>query len=580
MATRCCDHHISCPGAGNLDFDTPFANLSAEAPDIDFYIGINWGWDRNVPRLDSWWTRNSCLGVCESVVSQADADACAARNQLICMNGDWKPPPVDPVTDGVPFNGPRTPRRLDLFPNNPETCIASCPDGIGFAFTTPAGKYISPSQILSDRMALSEACRFAIFAKICLSSLSPSEVCTGKQYLAVIHATGGTAPMSFSVVAGTVAPGIVLSQGPGDHDLTLAGIPTAGGAYQFTIRCEDAVGHFMQKTFTLGVAGIDQATVPDGKVGTAYADTLSASNLTLPFTWTVDSGSLPAGLSLNSASGAIFGTPTTAGSATFTVRVTDGLGVSCTRAYSLTVAPSFAPLGWWTWNGGVTLPFNDSVAAQPFTDDLNSPAHYAFVAGKINQTIELTPAAGFSYNPTQRPSTTSMAKIRDGFTCTVWMRPNNYGGNDFFGVDIFAINGVFTIPPYPPRVYTLVCQYENNPGQFHLTATDAGFITVIDLTVPMALVLGTWYFITFGWDKATGRMFFSINNGALSFSAGSDPLADPFTTARVSIQGQNFSTVQNIDWDEINVWPGTLTAAQISNLYNSGNGRTYTDLFP
>lgn len=338
MATRCCDHRISCPGAGNLDFDSPFANLSAEAPDIDFFIGINWGWDRNVPRLDSWWTRNSCLGVCESAISQAEADACAARNQLICMDGDWKPPPVNPVTDGVPFNGPRTPRRLDLFPNNPETCIASCPDGIGFAFTTPAGKYISPSQILSDRMALSEACRLAIFAKICLSSLSPSEVCTGKQYLAVIHATGGTAPMSFSVVAGTVPPGIILSQGPGDHDLTLAGIPTAGGAYQFTIRSEDAVGHFMQKTFTLSVAGIDQATLPDGQVGIAYADTLTASNLTLPFTWSISSGTLPAGLSLNSASGAIFGTPTATGDSTFTVQVTDGLAISCTRQYTLHVS--------------------------------------------------------------------------------------------------------------------------------------------------------------------------------------------------------------------------------------------------
>jgi len=56
-----------------------------------------------------------------------------------------------------------------------------------------------------------------------------------------------------------------------------------------------------------------------------------------PFTWTVDSGSLPPGLSLSSG-GAITGTPTAAGTFNFTLRVTDATGLTATQALSITIA--------------------------------------------------------------------------------------------------------------------------------------------------------------------------------------------------------------------------------------------------
>ena len=61
--------------------------------------------------------------------------------------------------------------------------------------------------------------------------------------------------------------------------------------------------------------------LPSGTVGTAYADTFTASGGTLPYTWSVNS--LPANLTLNPTTGTISGTPTTAGSFSFTVRVID-----------------------------------------------------------------------------------------------------------------------------------------------------------------------------------------------------------------------------------------------------------------
>ena len=75
-------------------------------------------------------------------------------------------------------------------------------------------------------------------------------------------------------------------------------------------------------------------TLPDGKVGEAYSQTLTA-NGTTPITWSIDGG-LPAGLSLNADTGEISGTPTAEGTATFTVKATNSAG-SNTKELSITI---------------------------------------------------------------------------------------------------------------------------------------------------------------------------------------------------------------------------------------------------
>ena len=75
-------------------------------------------------------------------------------------------------------------------------------------------------------------------------------------------------------------------------------------------------------------------TLPDGKVGEAYSQTLTATG-TAPITWSIDGG-LPAGLSLNADTGEISGTPTTAGTASFTVKAENSAG-SDTKELSITI---------------------------------------------------------------------------------------------------------------------------------------------------------------------------------------------------------------------------------------------------
>ena len=84
---------------------------------------------------------------------------------------------------------------------------------------------------------------------------------------------------------------------------------------------------------------ITTTTLSDGTVGTAYSATLAASGGTGTLTWSLDSGTLPAGLTL--ASGKISGTPTAADTSTFTVKVTDAAptSVSVTQQLSLKIDP-------------------------------------------------------------------------------------------------------------------------------------------------------------------------------------------------------------------------------------------------
>ena len=86
---------------------------------------------------------------------------------------------------------------------------------------------------------------------------------------------------------------------------------------------------------------ITTTTLAPGTVGIGYAQTLAATGRIAPYTWSVTSGSLPAGLSLAPATGVISGTPTTAGTSTFTVQVADAEStpVTATASFTLTVAP-------------------------------------------------------------------------------------------------------------------------------------------------------------------------------------------------------------------------------------------------
>lgn len=87
-----------------------------------------------------------------------------------------------------------------------------------------------------------------------------------------------------------------------------------------------------------GTLAISTLTLPGGTVGTSYSQTLTASGGTGSKTWTVQTGTLPAGLTLNASTGAITGSPTAAGTSNVTVKVTDSTSATATKALTIVVS--------------------------------------------------------------------------------------------------------------------------------------------------------------------------------------------------------------------------------------------------
>jgi hypothetical protein len=103
----------------------------------------------------------------------------------------------------------------------------------------------------------------------------------------------------------------------------ISGTPTTAGTTVFVIQA--TVGPFSAfKQVTFAVVGITTGSpLTDGSEGVAYSQTLAATGMSGTLTWAVTGGSLPPGLSLNTATGEISGNPTTAGAYAFTVSVTN-----------------------------------------------------------------------------------------------------------------------------------------------------------------------------------------------------------------------------------------------------------------
>jgi hypothetical protein len=154
----------------------------------------------------------------------------------------------------------------------------------------------------------------------------------GSPYNSSLLANGGVAPYTFSIIGGSISP-LSLNSATG----ALSGTPTAGGTLSFTAQVVDSSGTSGANTataactITIPAVKVPQltATCPasTATVGQWYSSPVGVSGGVPPYKYSLYFGSLPSGLSLNTSTGVISGTPTQASqTGAFKIEVTDSAG--------------------------------------------------------------------------------------------------------------------------------------------------------------------------------------------------------------------------------------------------------------
>jgi Putative Ig domain. len=228
--------------------------------------------------------------------------------------------------------------------------------------------------------------------------------------------SGGIGTTTFAIFSGTLPTGMTFHSATG----VLDGTPTQTGSFPLVIRATDSNGCTGDgATYTL-VIGCQTITVTNpatttGTAGTAFSQTFTQSGSIGGSTFSLNSGSLPAGLSLSSA-GVLSGTPTQTGSFPITVEVTDGNGCNGTgSAYTLVIGcQTITVTNPATATGTIQVAFS-----QTFTQSgAIGGATFSLNTGSLPAGLTLSSAGVLSGTPTVTGSFPITVKVTDGNGCT------------------------------------------------------------------------------------------------------------------------------------------------------------------
>jgi hypothetical protein len=224
-------------------------------------------------------------------------------------------------------------------------------------------------------------------------------------YNQTLQASGGASPYSWSISSGSLPPGLALSTAG-----VISGTLTTAGTANFTVKVTDANSNAVTQALSIVVVSITVTTtsLPGGTVSTAYSQTLQVTGGTSPYTWTISSGSLPAGLTLNTA-GVISGTPTTAGTANFTVKVTDTNSNAATQTLSIVVVSQLTVTTTSLPGGTVSTAYSQTLQVTGGS----SPYSWSISSGSLPAGLTLSTAGVISGTPTTAGTASFTVKVTD-----------------------------------------------------------------------------------------------------------------------------------------------------------------------
>jgi hypothetical protein len=180
-------------------------------------------------------------------------------------------------------------------------------------------------------------------------SIPPTSLATGRAtltYSEALRASGGTGAYVWGVTSGALPSGLVLDSATG----AIAGTPAIAGTSAFTVMARDALDPWNSASAQVTISITNRpvaVTVPPSvpaRLTVPYGAALVATGGSGLFGWTIASGALPAGLSLDAATGAITGTPTGMGFYDALVTAVDTLEPANGMTVPVTIAVGAAPL--------------------------------------------------------------------------------------------------------------------------------------------------------------------------------------------------------------------------------------------
>ena len=258
-----------------------------------------------------------------------------------------------------------------------------------------------------------------------LTILSPGALpvaAIGVPYRFEFTATAGTAPYSWvkkkKPKFGNLPPGLTLSR-----DGILSGTPTSQGLSNFTVICNDSSGKQAKKPLTLDVGppppplAIRTEILPQALQGLPYNGALEAAGGVGPYTWSIDSGALPDGLTM-APSGVISGRATTIGSTSFVARLKDSLGTSSTRSFFLIVGPPPPPLVI------QTVSLAETNAERPYSQSLQAaggvpPYTWSIASGSLGGGLNLSAGGVISGTPVSAGTSVFAVRLTDAASQSV-----------------------------------------------------------------------------------------------------------------------------------------------------------------
>ena len=170
-----------------------------------------------------------------------------------------------------------------------------------------------------------------------------------EEYFLFMQASGGITPYSW--YSQGLPPGLEMS-----IDGTISGTPTQLGNFTVNVACKDSSSpaFIAETSFSYVIPSnlaITTASLNNATVLTPYSSPMSSSGGLLPFTWSVQAGNFPVGLSINPSTGVIFGIPCTysledfSSPFTVTIQVEDAVGALASATFHMTLSPAALQFG-------------------------------------------------------------------------------------------------------------------------------------------------------------------------------------------------------------------------------------------